>query len=162
MNRTKVNPNSVSDSQLNEVIGVALRGLVEGGCAPAFLATFAERYRPEFARALDLTAMPPPDPRALNDSAVSQVLAAPWPQPQRQKVRRLNVTAHGVRRMVSVHSDKLQVIVGIAGGARQAHHLVQEYASAAPAGAPLSPWVNAQLDALIRLRDADPERTQRH
>lgn len=153
------------NEQLNAVMGVALRALVEAGAEPTFLATFVDRYRPEFAKQLNIPVQQPPDLHAVIMSAVAEAMGvAGVATPKRgRQTRQINVLVNGQRTSVTVRKDRLQTIEQLVGGNKQARHVVQQLASQAPADVEKrSTWIDMQLQNFIQLRQTTPESPQRH
>lgn len=160
-----VDADNKDNPQLNAVMGVALRALVDAGAEPGFLATFVDRYRNEFAQQLQLpVAAPAPDLRAVIVAAVAEALGATGPRPRRGKqTQPVNVLVNGQRTTVTVRKDRFQTIEQLVGGGRQARQVIQQLAATAPADADRrSTWLDTQLDAFIQLRQSAPASPQRH
>lgn len=154
-----------NNEQLNAIIGVALRALVEAGAEPAFLGSFVDRYRTEFARQLNLPVEPAPDLHALIVSAVAEAVGAAGVVKSRRgrQTQQINVLVNGQRTSVTVRKDRLQAVEQLVGGHKQARRVVQQFASQAPADVEKrSTWIDVQLQNFIQLRESTPESPQRH
>jgi Flp pilus assembly CpaF family ATPase len=153
------------NEQLNAIIGVALRALVDAGAEPAFLGSFVDRYRSEFAKQLDIPAQSPPDLNALIVSAVAEAVGVAGVAKNRRgrKTQQVNVLVNGQRTSVTVRKDRLHAVEQLVGGHKEARRVVQQFASQVPAEVETrSTWIDAQLQNFIQLRESAPESPQRH
>lgn len=155
-----------SNAKLNNLLGLALKAMVEGGADLAHIATFSETYRPLFAKELGMKTEPPVDLKAVIAEAVSQVLGAmPGPRARKPK-QRINVIDGGKRTSVTVDPDRLQRLSHAVGGIDQAREVLQQLIDTKPKAIETggrSTWLNGQIDTYLNLqKDSVSQSTHRH
>lgn len=153
--------------QLNAILGVALRALVDAGADPQFLATFVERYRAEFAKHLNVTVEAAPDLHAVIVAAVREVVGPVRSQTagRAKTTQSINVMVNGQRTTVSVRLHRLQAVQQLVGTNQAARKVVREVAAAAPSDLPngaRSEWIDKALDGFLKLRQSEVSGAQPH
>lgn len=145
-------------TQLNALVGAALRGLVEVGASAEAIGAFAENYRKEASTILGITPIQQeaPDLQALVTQAVKEALSeTPLVQPRTpSRSQRFYVTVQGVRTAITLGQDVVEKVVEAKKGIKPARKFIQELAAGCPSGVRnRSGWVKERLLATLAFAD---------
>lgn len=155
-------------SQLDAIVGSAIRALVESGADDAFVGSFAVTHRAKVAQLLGHSNTPPAEPslEEIVSRVVVDTLEAAGLTKKREskaKTKRVNVTIAGQRTSLTLNR---QLVTGLieAKGAKAANALFEELANAAPQPPGRSKWVAERVQSMLSFdgRDAAATSSQRH
>lgn len=151
-------------SQLNTLVGAALRGLVEAGASAEAIGAFAASYRQEVAQVLGLSDAPSaiPDLQVLVTEAVGQALADAGIGGRRRTkkpvAQKFYVWVAGKKTSVTIGRATVDRLLETQGSEDNARRFVQQLADNAPLDVDnRSKWVEGRILASLNFTAKDAE-----